>query len=204
MEQNSFLAKIGSRWLLAVFAIVIIGGIVLFANSNRHTQTEPLRVGISPYQDLAMLVNIEPLGLEKKYGVDVDLITMPWEEIVPAVTSVGRGLDIGFASYIEYLTKMDNINAGSDDPLLFVYPMYVFKGGAFVTFKDETKVPALNVETVKNHEIVAKFLSGKLGAQKSSLYEMMLYHLALQNGINPKNLNIIDTPLHQRFLSSQI
>lgn len=203
MEQNSFLAKIGGKWLLAVVAIIVVGGFILFANSNKHNQTEPLRVGISPYQDLAMLVNLEPLELEKKYGVDVDLITMSWEEIVPAVTSIGRGLDIGFASYIEYLTKMDNINAGSDDPLLFIYPVYVFKGGAFVTFKDKNKVPALNAETVKNHDVVAKFLGGKLGAQKSSLYEMMLYHLALQNGINLKDLDIIDTPLDQGFLAAQ-
>lgn len=203
MEQNNFLTKVGGKWLLGIMAVIVLGGIILFANSNKYTQAEPLRVGISPYQDLAMIVNIEPLGLEKKYGVDIDLVTMPWEEIFPAVTSAGRGLDIGFASYIEYLTKMDNINAGSDDPLLFVYPVYVFKGGAFVTFKDETKVPTLNAETVKNPDVVAKFLSGKLGAQKSSLYEMMLYHLALQNGINPKNLNIIDTPFDQGFLAAE-
>lgn len=200
MEQNNFLEKIGSKWLLVVVAVIVVG-VILFANSNKHTQIEPLKVGISPYQDLAMTANIKPLGLEEKYKTNINLMTLPWEDILPSV--VGNGVDIGFASYIEYLTKMDNINAGSDDPLVFVYPMYVFKGGAFVTFKGEDKVPTLNTEGLKNKNLVTKFLNGKIGAQKSSLYEMIIYSLAESNGIDPKKLNIIDTPLDQGFLAAE-
>jgi len=176
-------------------------GLVLL-DRNQDTQA-PLRVAMSPYQDLAMLVNIEPLGLEQRYGTDVELLTMGWEEIPPAVASAGRAADIGFGSYIEYLTKYENLNAGSNDPVLFIYPLYVFKGGAFVTFNSQ--VPSLTAQQLNNNgdAAVRSVLGGRIGAQRASVYEMMIYDLALRHGVNPSSLRITDTPLDQGFLAAE-
>ena len=148
-----------------------------------------------------MIVNIKPLDLEKRYGTQVDLITLPWEEILPSVATFGRGLDVGFASYAEYLTKYNNLNAGTTDPVLFVYPLYVFKGGAFITFKPD--IPTLTPKDITNKEIVAQILNKKIGAQKKSIYEMMIFTLASKNGIDPHRIQLIDTPLDQGFLAAE-
>ena len=159
------------------------------------TSSQKLRVGLAPYQDVAMIVNVKPLGLETKYGTEVDLITLPFEEILPSVATSGRGLDVGFASYAEYLAKYNNLNAGDADPILFIYPLYVFKGGAFVTFRPD--VPRLTSQNIKDRPTIARLLGMKIGAQKKSLYEMMIYRLATLNGIDPATIQLIDTPLDQ-------
>ena len=57
---------------------------------NRQSDTDTLRVAIAPYQDIAMLVNYKHLSLDQKYGVSLQLMTMNWEDIPPAVASAGR------------------------------------------------------------------------------------------------------------------
>jgi ABC-type nitrate/sulfonate/bicarbonate transport system substrate-binding protein len=158
---------------------------------------------MSPYQDLAMIVNAEPLGLDKKYGTRIELVTMAWEDILPAVASAGRAVDIGFGSYIEYITKYENINAGSSDPILFLYPGYVFKGGTFITYN--AKVPRLDRATLADpsSDAVRRWLGFRIGAQRGSVYEMMLFHLANTHGADFKRVNIVDTPLDQGFLAAE-
>jgi len=117
----------------------------------------PLRMAISPYQDTAFLVNAKPLELEKKYGVKLELLTFPWEETLPAIASVGETVDVSYANLTEYLTKSVNLNGQRDDPVLFIYPAYVFNGGGFITFNPE--VPDINSQTIKNPSLVRKFLS---------------------------------------------
>jgi ABC-type nitrate/sulfonate/bicarbonate transport system substrate-binding protein len=204
MGSDPFLENFMTRRYLifglsAAILVVIISSFAYFHRGTR--EGIPLRVGISPYQDIAMIVNAQPLGLDRKYGTQLELITLSWEDILPSVASAGKGLDIGFGSLIEYLTKQENINAGSNDPILFVYPLYVFKGGAFVTFKS-TVVP-LTKESLASSENVKMFLANKIGAQRHSVYEMMLYYLATSRGIPPSTLNIVDTPLDQGFLAAQ-
>lgn len=185
--------------ILIAVAAVLVAAVVLMLWPTGKSQN--LRVGLAPYQDLAMIVNAKPLGLEKKYGTEIDLITLPWEEILPSVATSGRGLDIGFASYAEYLTKYNNLNSGTADPVLFVYPLYVFKGGAFVTFKPD--IPRLTNQTITDRPTITRVLGLKIGAQKKSVYEMMIYRLAALNGIDPASVQLIDTPLDQGFLAAQ-
>jgi ABC-type nitrate/sulfonate/bicarbonate transport system substrate-binding protein len=189
-----------------VIPIVILAALVVGLLSYRSCQRPPeneqtITVAMAPYQDMAMLVNIQNLGLEKKYGLKVNLNTMDWENIVPSIASSGQTADIGFASYIEYLNKEKNLNTSGDDPVLFIYPAYIFKGGAFVTFKQD--VPALTSDTINNSDTVRTFLSKKIGAQKSSVYEMMIFSLARRANIAPGSLNIIDTPLNDGILAAQ-
>lgn len=131
----------------------------------------PLRMGISPYQDTAFLVNAKPLGLEKKYGTRLELLTLSWEEILPAVASAGKTVDAGYASLTDYLTKSENLNSGSDDSVLFIYPLYVFEGYGFVSFNKS--VPELNHHSINDPALVKKFLSYKIGVPKSSMGQML-------------------------------
>ncbi len=188
-------------FILGIAAILVVGSIVASVTTESDGPDQPLRVAISPYQDIAMLVNVDHLGLEQKYGTEIELVTLGWEEILPAVASAGPGVDVGFGGYIEYLTKYENINAGSSDPVLFIYPLYVFKGGAFVTFDDE--VPELNRTNIQDSPVVQEFLSYRFGAQQYSVYEMMLAHIAGLAGVPFDSLNVVDTPLDQGFLAAR-
>lgn len=186
---------------LAFAALGVIVAAAVAFSFWPSSRSNALRVGLAPYQDLAMIVNIKNLGLEKKYGTEVDLVTLAWEEILPSVATLGRGLDVGFGSYAEYLTKFENLNEGAADPVLFIYPLYVFKGGAFVTFRPD--VPTLKPEDLTNKEMVSGLLKRRIGAQKSSIYEMMIFTLASRNGIDASAIQLIDTPLDQGFIAAQ-
>jgi hypothetical protein len=178
---------------LVVFAIVAIGAAIFFGYDLN--KKDAIRVGIAPYQDIAMIVNAGPLGLEKKYDTRIELVTMSWEDILPAIASAGRTIDVGFGSLIEYITKYANINGGSSDPVLFLYPAYAFRGGTFVSFKVE--VPKLDRAILKDRQsdAVRRWLGFRIGAQRSSVYEMMLFYLANTHDIDFRQINIIDTPL---------
>lgn len=174
---------------------------ILLLSSCNWSKKEKLTVAISPYQDIAMIVNIENLGLEKKYNTEVDLQTMNWEDIVPAIASSGRTVDIGFGSLVEYLTKANNINKDTKDPLLFIYPAYIYKGGGFITFNQN--IPIINSTNNNDSSLVKSFLQNKIGAQKNSLYEMLLFNLARKNNVSYKDLKIFDTPMNDGLLATQ-
>ena len=137
----------------------------------------PLQVGISPYQDIAMLVNLEPLGLE--YGTQVELRTLAWEDILPAVGSASTtSLDVGFGSLTEFLTKFEKLNAGTSDPIMFVYPLYVYKGGGFVSF--DSAIEPLTAQTIRDPNSLKRFLGAEFGAQKQSVYDGAFFSREMQ------------------------
>src|ERR1041385_6745452 len=153
------------------FAVVLVSTSLLLAschsNLDQKTDRQTLHVAISPYQDLAMLTTYKSLGLDHKEGINLDLVTLQWEDVIPSLASAGRTVDIGFGSLIEFLTKYPRLNAGASDPLVYVYPTYVFKGGGFVSFN--AKVPNLDDQpSPPPPDVVRKFFSFRLGAQKSS------------------------------------
>lgn len=164
-------------------------------------QIQPLRVAIAPYQELALLVNEKPLGLEKKYGTKIEILTMPWEELLPAVASAGQTVDVGFASLPDYMAKADNLNKGTDDPVLYLFPAWIFRGGGFVTFNKA--VPELNKETIKDPNLVKKFFRFKLGVQKNSCGHMLLWKLAHGAGLKFAELPIIDSTLNDGLLAAE-
>ncbi|MCF8239763.1 MAG: hypothetical protein K9J16_00145 [Melioribacteraceae bacterium] len=182
---------------------IIIPFLLFFTimSCDESTNEKSLKVGISPYQDIAMIVNYEHLDLERKYNMSLDLITMNWEDIIPAIASSGETIDLGFASIIEYLTKENNINNDTEDSLLFIYPAYLYKGGSFITFDESIQV--LDKSNLTNKDVISNFLQYKIGAQKNSVYEMMLYSLARKNNISIKELKIYDTPLNDGLLATQ-
>jgi ABC-type nitrate/sulfonate/bicarbonate transport system substrate-binding protein len=175
--------------------------VCLIFSCRDAVKTEPLKVAISPYQDLAMFVNIDNLGLEKKYGTDLDLLTMNWENILPALASSGNSIDVGFGSLAEFLTKENNINKGVKDSLVFIYPAYVFKGGGFVTYKKD--IPVITAGNLSDKATIQKFLSSKIGTQKNSVYDMMVYSLAKRNSIDPASIKLFNTTLNDGILATK-
>ncbi|GMV20765.1 MAG: hypothetical protein AMXMBFR57_07140 [Acidimicrobiia bacterium] len=185
------------RYLLGAGLVVI--AIFFWFRDRQAPVAQALRVGIAPYQDLAMLVNAEPQGFAKANGVDIALTTLAWEEIVPAVASAGRTIDVGFGSLIEFLTKYDTLNRDSADPVVFFQPLYVYKGGGFVALKPE--VPVLDRTSLADSARVKQFLSLRLGAQRQSLYEMMIHILASRVGVDSSTLRLTDLPMNDSLLA---
>lgn len=199
MEKSYFLEKM--KTLKAILALSLLGILVFSCNNKVKEGSVPLKLAISPYQDLAMIVNLKNLDLEKKYNLKVELQTLPWEEIIPAISSAGETVDVGFASYVEFITKSNNLNKNSKDSIVFIYPAYIFAGGGFTTFKKD--FPVLDEKSAKNPALIKKFLSYKIGAQKNSMFDMAIYRLANSVSMDIKDLKVIDTPMSDGILALQ-
>ncbi len=170
--------------------------------SNRlDTAAAPLRVAVSPYQDIAMFQNEKLLGLEDKYGTKLELVTMAWDDILPAIASAGQTADVGFGSLVEYLEKLENLNSKTDDPVMFIYPAYVFKGGGFISFNKS--MPDLTPETISNRDLVKKFLTFRFGIQKHNVSEMVLFSLARRVGFDTAKLHTTDITLNDSLLATE-
>lgn len=196
--------------LILLLVIVLTGALFfwreeseqLFLSWKSETPKTPsITLAISPYQDIATIVTLNSLGLEKKYDLNVRLVTMAWEDILPALASNGTTVDIGFASFVEFLTKEQDLNHGSDDPLVFVHPAYVFHGGSFISFN--STVPELSKEALNDKQQIQKFLTYKIGAQKSSLWEMMIYATARRGQVDIKSVKLFDSPLNDSLLAAE-
>ena len=185
-------------------AVIATGALAGCSQSTKQAgdhQTTPLRVAIAPYQELALLVNEKPLGLEKKYGTKIEILTMPWEELLPAVASAGQTIDVGFASLPDYMAKAENLNKNTDDPVLYLFPAWIFRGGGFVAFKNA--VPQLNKETIKDPTLVKRFFGFRLGVQKNSCGHMLLWKLAHGVDLKFSQLPIIDSTLNDGLLAAE-
>ncbi len=161
----------------------------------------PLKMAISPYQDLALIVNEKQTELEKKYGIKLDFITVPGEELISSLASAGQTVDVSYALLTEYLIKSENLNHQGDDPILFLYPIFVFRGGGFISFNPD--VPEINSQTIHDKALVRKFLSFKIGTPKSTWSEMMLFVLAKKVGLKLSDLHYSDIPLSDGLLAAE-
>lgn len=186
--------------LVAVAALLLALGVWNWRPSEDDSDLPKLRVALAPYQDMAMLVNFDDLGLDQKYGLDLELVTVPWEELYPTVASAGRTVDVSFGGLIEFLNKVGTLNAGSNDPVEYFYPAYVFKGASFVTFSDN--VPDLT-DRRNDQAAVRRFLDLRIGAQKFSTNHMLLYDLAVKHEIPFESVNFIDVPENDALLAAR-
>src|SRR4051794_3074789 len=99
------------------FAVVLTAALFVgLCGCGKHEQGLPvLKVAISPYQDMAMLMNAKPLGLDKKYGIQLELPSMDWQDLTPAVASATPSVDIAFASLIQFVSQEHSLNSGASD-----------------------------------------------------------------------------------------
>jgi ABC-type nitrate/sulfonate/bicarbonate transport system substrate-binding protein len=167
----------------------------------RREHPDKLSVGIAPYQDIAMLVTAPAMGFDTANGVSLELKTMAWEEIPTAVASAAGAVDVGFGSLAEYLAKQDNLNRGASDPVLFIMPLYVYRGGGFISFNRD--VPVVDSASVQNPAVARRFLSYRIGAQRNSIYEMILDRLASLAGDSTALRRMRDTPLNEGLLAAE-
>ncbi len=149
-----------------------------------------LKVGIAPYQDMAMLAAVKPMGIDKANGLDVQLVSMQWADLTPAVASAGATVDVAFASLIQFIAQEPSLNADSKDPLVFFYPAYVFRGGAFVSFN--TNVPEVTKENLQDSDLLKRFLAFRFAVQSTSSYEILLYDLARRAGVQFSDVKRFD------------
>jgi ABC-type nitrate/sulfonate/bicarbonate transport system substrate-binding protein len=193
--------KLKKPFLIAAAFLGALLLIILATIFRAPSPKAPLRLAIAPYQDLAMIVNAEPIGAAKNHGIDLDLVTLSWENIFPAVASAGPTVDVGFGSLVEYLTKYYKVNSNSSDPLLFVQPLYVYKGGGFVALNPG--VEALTKSSIGNSDSVHNFMKLRIGAQHQSLYQMVIYSVARRHQISPNTLKITDISMDNGILALQ-
>jgi ABC-type nitrate/sulfonate/bicarbonate transport system substrate-binding protein len=146
-----------------------------------------------------MLVNASKLGFDAQAGISIKLVTMAWEDILPSVASAAKTVDVGFGSYVEYLTKYAKLNNGMNDPILFIQPLYVYKGGGFIALSPD--IQPLSGSSLTNVTEMQRIKGYRIGAQKQSLYDMMIYSVAHRVGIEPKELHVIDIPMNDGLLA---
>jgi hypothetical protein len=190
---------ITKRLILGLSASLAAAG-ALWMYFSRDLTQRPLTVAISPYQDLAMLVNIHHLQLTEKYQTPIDIITIPWEETYPTILSARSPIDVAFSSFADYLARSTNVNRGSRDPLLFIHPAYIFRGGAFLSFRPNAVM--LTRETLRDRDAVNRFLNQRIALQRSTLYEMIIAEMARSVGRGLESVNIVDVPFDAGFLAA--
>ncbi|THD83210.1 MAG: ABC transporter substrate-binding protein [Phenylobacterium sp.] len=192
--------KIRRILAIVIAAVALATAAIFFANHVPAPSTpNSLTVAIAPYQDLAMLVNAHSQGFDKKEGISVHLVTMPWEDILPSVASGGSTVDVGFGSYVEYLTKYAKLNANNPDPVVFIEPLYVYRGGGFVALS--SNIAPFTKADLSNAVALQRLKQYKIGAQKQSLYDMMLYSVARTGSIEPAQLRVYDSPMNDGLLA---
>jgi ABC-type nitrate/sulfonate/bicarbonate transport system substrate-binding protein len=174
---------------LGLVGLVVIA-VTLFLIYDAR-QSKPIRVALSPEPNQSMMAVLADPQFKRKSRTRVSLMPMPWPDITQAVES-GR-VDIGFASYIEYIEKYQR----TEDPLEFVYPAYAFKDGTFITYKAD--VPKLDSLTVRAPQGVAvwQWLDYRIGIQLDSVFEMMLFHLANTHGASFDQVNKVYMRIEQ-------
>src|SRR5262245_14393946 len=93
--------------LIVALIVVAVAGIWAFiAYKPTLPGTQPvLKVGIAPYQDMALLMNVAPLGLDKKHGIHLELLSVAWPDLTPAVASANPSVDLAFASLIQFISQ---------------------------------------------------------------------------------------------------
>ena len=189
-----------NRIVLILLAVAALSALFYWF-SQPAKEDRQVRMVISPYQDLAMMVNVKPLRLDEKYGFDLQLKTIPWEQTLPTIASVAGDVDVGFASLSEFLAKQENLNASSADPVEFFFPAYVFRGGAFVTFTPNPQ-PLFNAGALDNDRVQA-FLRQKIALSRNTLYQVLVYQLAKNLNIPTKQLSIVDVGFDEGMLAAQ-
>lgn len=186
-----------------VLGIIILAVLIFIITKQNDTGTigdRVLKVGIAPYQDMALLMNADRENIEKKHDLNVEYTTLAWEDLVPAVSSAQDTIDVAFASLTWFVTNERNVNKNTTDPLVYFYPGYIFLGGSFVSFNPN--VPVITKADLNNPEKLKSFLKLRFAAEEKSFYEQMLFILAQKAGVDFKTVKITHIGLADALLAA--
>jgi ABC-type nitrate/sulfonate/bicarbonate transport system substrate-binding protein len=206
-HQGDILANFKNRSVIVTAILLLASLLCACSNQVAHEGAEltpshePLRMAISPYQDAALILNEKQLDLEKKYGIKLEFVTVSGEDLLSSMVSAGQTVDVSYALLSEYLSKSENINHKGDDQIIFLYPLFVFKGGGLISFNPA--VPEINSQTINDPAVIKNFLSFNIGVQKNTWAEMMLFVLGKKAGLKLSDLHYTDTPLSDGLLAAE-
>lgn len=191
------------NFLSAVMGITTLACIGLlsckpFNSDSNNSPPKPeasttIRYGISPYQDTALPIAAQEMGLYKKNGLDVEFISVAWEDIVPSLASAGKTFDVAIGSINVLLPKAENINIKGGGDIIFYCPFYVFKGTSLMMQKDSKMIPL--TEFLKKYpndrqraikETTEQLKAKRIGVPQGTLHEQMLYAALDIAGMDPK------------------
>jgi ABC-type nitrate/sulfonate/bicarbonate transport system substrate-binding protein len=188
--------------IIAVVAVVLAGAASLFYwSSIPGGRSATIRYGISPFQDTAMPVLGEAYGLYRKNDLNVQLVTVPWEDIVPSLASGGGTVDVAIGSINTFLPRAENIDVVGGGDVVFYEPFYVFKGASLMLRSGSGLLPVSyflkkypNDRNKAIKDAMDQLRGHPIAVPKGTPYEQMLRTLAKQAGMN------VDTDL-QSLLS---
>ena len=189
---------------LITLAVIIVAAVIFIFFQSRQspaTADRSLKVGVAPYQDMALLMNANRANLEKKYNLHIEYSTLPWENLTPAISSAGSTMDLTFASLTEFTINERNINKNTSDPLVYIYPTYMFLGGSFVSFKPD--MPVITQADLNDPAKIKAFLKHSFAAEANSQYEQMLFILAQKAGVDFKTVKISYLGLTDSLLAAE-
>lgn len=139
-----------TRLLIVLVAVAMIAAAALMYFLLPQPDDGQITLGISPYQDTAIPVIAQTNGIYDEREVNVDLRTIEWENIVPSLATRGETIDVAIGSINTFLPRANAVNTGQDDPVIFVAPLYVFKGASLVANKDSGIRPYREILTEEN------------------------------------------------------
>ena len=166
--------------ILFIIAIFVVGNVIHTQRSEAPTST--IKYGISPYQDTAIPVLSEKLGLFEQAGLHVQLVNVAWDDIIPSLASAGNTVDVAIGSMNTLIPQVENINVQGGSDVIFYAPLYVFKGIGFMARNDSgiqplsvflEKYPHDRDRAIK--EAMLQLKGKRIGLPPGTADEQMLY-----------------------------
>jgi ABC-type nitrate/sulfonate/bicarbonate transport system substrate-binding protein len=172
MNRKSTIA--GASVVLVIVAIAGLSYYGLQWSTRPAVEPQEVRYGISPYQDLAMPKIAEGLGLYRKNNLNVELVTIAWEDIIPSLASGGKTVDVAIGSVNTFLPRAENINLQGGGDVVFYAPLWVFKGAALMMQPNSGMQPL--------SAFVAKYPSDRDRAIKEAMLQLRGKTIAVPEG----------------------
>lgn len=181
--------------ILFIIAILVVGGVIYAFNSDAPTIT--IKYGISPYQDTAIPVLAQSLGLFEREDLDVELVNIAWNDIVPALASAGETVDVAIGAMNELVPRAENINVKGGGDVIFYAPFYVFKGIGFMVRKDGNispladflqRYPGDRNRAIK--EAMLQIKGKRIGLPQGTAEEQMFYSALKTAGMTTEDVDL--------------
>jgi len=164
--------------------------LVVAIPSCRHPQTRHIRIGITPYQDTALPIVSDKLGMYTAQGIDVEFVPLDWGNVMLALSS--GSVDASIYTVNAFQPAYQAALSGNRKPV-FYCPIYVFKGTAIMIHGNSNIKPLHTSpgESLQQLEAdvaqYAKQLRGKrIAVTEGTEYEQIVLAALSLAGLNPK------------------